>query len=56
MLARLYTLAGNKDKAVDHLEELLQLNSSNIRYYYEILRIRGIEKKSTYSEEEQAKI
>jgi hypothetical protein len=56
MLARLYTLAGNKDKAIDHFEELLQLNSSNSRYYYEILKIRGIEKKTSYSEEEEAKI
>jgi hypothetical protein len=45
VLARLYNAVGNKDKAVDHLEELLQLNSSNNKYYYEILKIRGIEKK-----------
>ncbi len=45
MLARLYNAVGNKDKAVDHLEELLQLNPSNNKYYYEILKIRGIEKK-----------
>jgi hypothetical protein len=39
MLARLYTAVGEKDKAVEHLEELLQLNSSNVKYYYDILKI-----------------
>ena len=56
MLARLNTLAGNKDKAVDHYEELLQLNSSNSRYYYEILKIRGIDKKASFTEDEEARI
>ena len=42
-LARLFEKEGDKDKAIDQLEELLMLNSSNLRYYYEILRIRGFE-------------
>jgi tetratricopeptide (TPR) repeat protein len=56
VLARLYNAVGNKDKAVDHLEELLQLNSSNNKYYYEFLKIRGIEKKQSYTDEEEARI
>lgn len=35
--------------------ELLQLNSSNYKYYYEILRAHGFDKTS-YNEEEQNKI
>lgn len=42
-LARLYRLSGDKDKAVEKWEDLLMLNSSNYRYYYEILKIHGFE-------------
>jgi hypothetical protein len=36
--------------------ELLQINSSNSKYYYEILKVHGFTKKSGYSAEEEAKI
>ena len=58
ILARLYTLQGDKDKAIFQWEELLQLNSSNVKYYYEILKLHGfdVSKTTTFTEEEQGKI
>ena len=37
---------------------LLQLNSSNLKYYYDVLRIHGIDtiERKSYNEEEQDKI
>lgn len=34
----------NKEKAVDNLENLLQMNSSNYNYYIQILEAHGIAK------------
>lgn len=55
IMARLFETLGEKDKAIDQLEELLQLNSSNLRYYYDILRLFGYSG-STFTPEQQTKI
>jgi endoglucanase Acf2 len=34
----------------------MQINSSNSRYYYDILKVHGFTKKSGYTAEEEAKI
>jgi hypothetical protein len=55
ILVRLYQFVGDAEKAVSHLEELLQLNSSNLKYYYEILKIRGFDvRKGVFNSDEQA--
>ena len=54
-LARNYSKVGNKEKAVESYEELLQLNSSNYAYYYRILEAQGVPIASKLSEEEQSK-
>jgi len=43
-LARLYLGLGDKDKAIDYYEKLLEINSSNQSYYYDILRVHGFTK------------
>jgi peptide alpha-N-acetyltransferase len=57
-LSRIYEASGQKEKAIHHCEELLQLNSSNLNYYTQILRVHGFSKPagSIYTDEEQAKI
>ena len=40
-LARLYEKNNQKPKAINHLEELLRLNSCNQTYYKDILRCLG---------------
>jgi len=42
MLARLYAANNQQKKAVETLESLLRLNSSNSEYYHGILRAEGI--------------
>ena len=39
---RLYFKTGNKAKAIEYYEELLQLNTSNFETYYKIIEVRGI--------------
>ena len=36
--------------------ELVQINSSNQRYYFDILRVHGFTKKTGYTAEEEARI
>jgi hypothetical protein len=49
---------GEKDKAIDILENLLMLNNSNFNYYFKILEAHGFlyVKDKSYTPEEQAKI
>jgi hypothetical protein len=37
---------GDKDKAIEALEELLQLNSSNTNYYLKVLEVHGFDNKN----------
>ena len=39
---RLYFKTGNKTKALEYYEELLQLNTANLETYYKIIEVRGI--------------
>lgn len=41
-LHSLYIKSGNKEKALDHLDNLLELNSANNNYYLQILEDNGI--------------
>ncbi len=46
----------NIDNLLNIYRELLQINSSNQRYYYDILRVHSFTKKNGYTAEEEAKI
>ena len=56
-LARLHLALGQKDKAIERYEDLLMINSSNQKYYYDILKVHGFTQKSgSYTSDEEAKI
>ncbi|CDW89756.1 n-alpha-acetyltransferase auxiliary subunit-like [Stylonychia lemnae] len=56
-LAENYQKLGNKDKALEHLEDLLELSSANTNNYYQILAVHGYSNKEfKYSSEDQLKI
>jgi tetratricopeptide (TPR) repeat protein len=42
LLAEINEKLGNKDQALEHLDELLQMNSQNYDTYYQVLRVKGI--------------
>jgi hypothetical protein len=57
-LARIYMSLESQNMAVDCLEDLLMLNSSNFSYYFKILEAHGFLyiKDKSYTIEEQTKI
>ena len=55
---RLYFKTGNKAKAIEYYEELLQLNTADLTTYYKLLEVNGIQLKEgeTLSASEQAEL
>ena len=51
-LYKLYMKTNQNEKAIEHLEELTRLSSSNSNYYIQILKANGI----TNIEKEDAKM
>lgn len=43
LLAQIYEKLGQKDKAIEHLENLLDFNSNNYLIYYDILKVKGVD-------------
>jgi len=56
MLGLLNEKLGNKDKALEHFEFLLQLNSANLQTYVHIFRVRGVDLTRHLTAEEQARL
>jgi len=44
MIARNFEKLGKNEKAIDALNSLLQISSANADYYWNVLKLKGIEK------------
>ena len=54
LLYKLHLKVQQNDKAIEHLEELLRLNSSNTNYYTALLKAKGVSSLTVpLSEEDQ---
>jgi len=43
LFATLNHQVGQKDEAINHLDNLLEFNSCNYNVYYKILKVKGVE-------------